>query len=951
MMVTAPSRVENFECLTANGSASLCHGSERGFTAPVVHASASAATSGQYFDLLDLTHDTDTAVEMTIPEMPLFTSYADCREKLAARPAEFCPVPVDAALRVVRPSLWAFKTRGQVWTTPAVTADTVYTGSFDGRLYAIDRASGTEKWQYRFPIQGGADKGMSVSGGMLYMTHSSSMYAFDSAKGDLLWSVSIGSAGYQTPVVIGGRVYVGGGNAVWAFDSVDGSEKWKFESDESTPDRMSSPYVADGVLYTGMKSKFYALDAADGTERWRFEADGFIRSTPVVVGDVVYFGSDDGVYSLSISDGEIEWKFKLHYAVYSTPAVADGIAYFASHDYYLYAVFSGNGTQLWRYYLGGRSYSSPSVVDGIVYVGSYDNALYSLDAKRGAELWRFPTKGSIRGSPTIFDDTVYFGSEDNFVYAVPSTRSLPPSLRFRYQTGGGVLRATPVIAHGKIYIGSDDKKLHAVESATGQALWTYRSNSYVQAAPVIVAGTIYVGIGSSLVALDSGTGSKVWDFNTGGSILGLAAVADGIVFVGSYSESIYAVNTTNGNMIWQFQTEGKIYCGVAVSDGVVYFGSFDYFVYALDARNGSEVWRFETGGRIEHKGSFPVVDGTVYVGSFDDKAYALDARTGALKWEFQTGGNLQCSLHVVGDAVIAGSADRNVYAIATADGRELWRFDAGDLIIGISVGSSLYVSTYNTGNVYAINALSGSKLWQYSFDGTIRTALAVDAEEVLYVAAPDSAIHAIQVRFKHAERWCASNQFQTPMTGTISHVSGPKQVLIHSQVQNVALASHEEILEACVTSWDEQFCNSTTIAHASMAAHICSPLAVTGNRPSPNPPYSCSKLVRKEFLEALSLAYGFAEPIYLFLIFISCRYLWTAADTLERGKTSLDADSNAHSEAQKRYMIRADGLEKELRKLQAEMRELRSSIAGPPSKIDDGEENYGFGPIMRSADI
>src|ERR1700749_4777907 len=44
---------------------------------------------------------------------------------------------------------WQFHTDGQVVSSPAVTGDTVYVGSTDHFLYAIDRNSGAQKWKFK----------------------------------------------------------------------------------------------------------------------------------------------------------------------------------------------------------------------------------------------------------------------------------------------------------------------------------------------------------------------------------------------------------------------------------------------------------------------------------------------------------------------------------------------------------------------------------------------------------------------------------------------------------------------------------------------------------------------------------------------------------------------------------------------------------------------------------
>ena len=43
---------------------------------------------------------------------------------------------------------WRFMTDGDVISSPTVVGRTVYVGSGDGRLYALDRSAGTRKWAF-----------------------------------------------------------------------------------------------------------------------------------------------------------------------------------------------------------------------------------------------------------------------------------------------------------------------------------------------------------------------------------------------------------------------------------------------------------------------------------------------------------------------------------------------------------------------------------------------------------------------------------------------------------------------------------------------------------------------------------------------------------------------------------------------------------------------------------
>ncbi len=78
--------------------------------------------------------------------------------------------------------VWRLRTAGPVWSSPAVAGDVVYFADFTGRLYALDRRSGSLLWTYR----GGAGlRSSPVPGdGMLYLgAEDGTVYAIRASDG------------------------------------------------------------------------------------------------------------------------------------------------------------------------------------------------------------------------------------------------------------------------------------------------------------------------------------------------------------------------------------------------------------------------------------------------------------------------------------------------------------------------------------------------------------------------------------------------------------------------------------------------------------------------------------------------------------------------------------------------------------------------------------------------
>ena len=279
---------------------------------------------------------------------------------------------------------WAFQTGNGVGSPPVVADGTVYVGSDDENVYALDAQDGSEQWAFQ--------------------------------TGGIVWS---------SPAVADGTVYIGSDDdTVYALDASDGSQQWAFQTGNGVG---SSPAVADGTVYIGSDDDtVYALDASDGSQQWAFQTGDYVFSSPAVTDGTVYVGSwDENVYALDASDGSEQWAYETGDWVTSSPAVVDGTVYVGSGDETVYALDAQDGSEQWAFQTGGSVWSSPAVAGGTVYVGSYDENVYALDASDGSEQWAFQTGDEVRSSPAVADGTVYIGSFDSAVYALTGETPSP----------------------------------------------------------------------------------------------------------------------------------------------------------------------------------------------------------------------------------------------------------------------------------------------------------------------------------------------------------------------------------------------------------------------------------------------------------------------------------------------------------------------------------------------
>ncbi|VGO19582.1 outer membrane protein assembly factor BamB family protein [Pontiella sulfatireligans] len=211
--------------------------------------------------------------------------------------------------------LWEHKTNGGVYPSPAVDADKVYTGSWDGGYYALNKFSGVLEWVYSCPYP-------------------------DSAAGTL-WKGRFIARTQKSLTAIDPNT----GKKIWNF--VDPRTKTGHTRMNSTPSHSGDYTFAsttidhDGVA---MGARLFCLDTHTGKELWHYDGAGGWTGS-VCTPETVICGSstDHFVTCLALEpnpDGSprILWRTKVGGIFQeSIPAVSGRRAYVLCTDGYLYA--------------------------------------------------------------------------------------------------------------------------------------------------------------------------------------------------------------------------------------------------------------------------------------------------------------------------------------------------------------------------------------------------------------------------------------------------------------------------------------------------------------------------------------------------------------------------------------------------------------------------------------
>lgn len=317
--------------------------------------------------------------------------------------------------------VWTFATEDEIRSTPELTDDSIFVGSYDNNLYCVDRATGDFRWKYA--THGGVPGTPAIWRELVIIgSEDSQVYGINRRTGRMEWTSQTQGRVRASPRISVDHVFIGSDDGhVYAFTAVRGHLLWK--TSLGSPVR-SSAAIGDQMLFVGAEDGTIAgLNVATGEVAWRVRTSASVISSPVLVGERVVVGSmDRQLYGIDQRSGWVVWRVKLADRIYSSPCLIEDRLYICSVDGSLYCLDAEWGKEIWKCMLGTQVTSSPIVAaDGLhLFIGGIDGAIYCVNTKKAKVMWRFSTGGPIPGSPREAEGVVYFGSMDYRLYALPT---------------------------------------------------------------------------------------------------------------------------------------------------------------------------------------------------------------------------------------------------------------------------------------------------------------------------------------------------------------------------------------------------------------------------------------------------------------------------------------------------------------------------------------------------
>lgn len=301
-------------------------------------------------------------------------------------------------------------------SSPAVWKNSVFTGDASGVLHKLSLKDGTVLGSFHEGINSDKTKGPIYSSPavknnlVVFGSADSSIYCINAKTMALVWKVKTGAEVLGSPSIDSGIVYIGGSDRRFrAIDLNAGKVLWEFNGLNGFVETKPLVYK-DKIIFGAWDTYLYCLNKSAGADKsngkllwkWKGEENGLMFSPaaclPVASNDIVFIVAPDRkLTAININTGEQLWKTAKYQVRESIGIAEDHSKFFVRtmRDSIIAFPITCNKTEppkpLWITNAGfGYDINSAqlSEKDGVLFYGTKNGLLLALDSSTGKILWQ-----------------------------------------------------------------------------------------------------------------------------------------------------------------------------------------------------------------------------------------------------------------------------------------------------------------------------------------------------------------------------------------------------------------------------------------------------------------------------------------------------------------------------------------------------------------------------------
>ena len=330
---------------------------------------------------------------------------------------------------------WKYKTNGPIGSTACLGDGKIYFFSGDGALYCLNALTGKRLWSFKTLSGALPDRRYDwpdyyqsspvLDNGFVYFGGGDGrIYAVNAATGALKWSFATGDVVHTRPALANGKVVAGSfDGGLYCINQETGAMIWRFKT---TGHRYfprgeinGNPLIHNGKIFFGARDyNLYAVDLESGYCHWlrSFQKGWALSVTPN--DSVIYVGTSDDRLLLALDEetGNARWERNLGFNIFGGMAIDGQSGYIGTLMGKLFCVDLRTGGIEWTFRTDGYK----------KYAGKYfqeDDRFFvanigALLPNGNAMLKMYEQLGAVFSQPLELGGKILFASNDGTLYCL-----------------------------------------------------------------------------------------------------------------------------------------------------------------------------------------------------------------------------------------------------------------------------------------------------------------------------------------------------------------------------------------------------------------------------------------------------------------------------------------------------------------------------------------------------
>jgi outer membrane protein assembly factor BamB len=243
---------------------------------------------------------------------------------------------------------------------------------------------------------------------------------------------------------------------------------------------------------------------------------------------------------------------------------------------------------VWQSSINTGTYLCSTIANDTQLFAVNNNNLNCIDFQNGKEIYSITFTNGVENAPVLFKGLLYLADLSGDIWCINAKNGANVWKRSLNTQVISKLKTETLNGKNVVLIPAYDNKLHAFDCKTGETIWEFSTDNFLNAHPAISKDGKFLAFGNcggTLYILNAdGTLHKKTEVDS--PLASSPIIIDDKVYVGSHSDGIFCISLATGEILKQYFNDKKddmnFMSNPVSNKDIVYFADSDSNLHAIN---------------------------------------------------------------------------------------------------------------------------------------------------------------------------------------------------------------------------------------------------------------------------------------------------------------------------------------------------------------------------------